>query len=73
MTKVLGYCNKMAEKLIGTLTCPECGHKQEMEIPQTTCQAFYDCEGCKKQIKPTKSCCVFCDYGDKKCPIAEHS
>jgi len=62
----------MTEKLIGTLTCPECKHKQEMEIPSNSCQAFYTCDGCKEQIKPIESCCVFCDYADKKCPIAEH-
>jgi len=54
-----------------TLTCPECKHKQEMEIPTNTCQAFFKCEGCEKLIAAKKSCCVFCDYSDKPCPVAE--
>jgi len=52
----------------GIITCPECGHKQRMEIPAGKCQAFYQCNECKKTIAAKKSCCVFCDYGDRKCP-----
>jgi len=59
------------EKLVGNVTCPKCGHKQPMEIPISSCQAFYKCEGCGKTISAKKSCCVFCDYGDRKCPVAE--
>jgi hypothetical protein len=59
------------KKLIGDLTCPKCGHKQKMEIPTSTCQAFYKCEGCGKIIMAEKSCCVFCDFGTIKCPAAE--
>jgi hypothetical protein len=57
--------------ITGTLTCPDCGHRQPIQIPTTKCQAFYRCEGCKKMIQAKKSCCVFCDYGDRKCPVAE--
>ena len=28
------------------------------------------CDKCKKVISAKKSCCVFCDYGDRKCPVA---
>lgn len=52
----------------GTLTCPECGHKQKMEIPSKSCIPFYICESCGKTIQ-AKSCCVFCDYADKACPV----
>jgi hypothetical protein len=57
--------------MIGNITCPECEHKQPMNIPDKSCQAFYKCESCEKIISAKKSCCVFCDYGDRKCPIAE--
>ena len=60
-----------APELPGNLTCPECGRKQPAEIPAIKCQAFYKCENCKRIIKAKESCCVFCDYGDKKCPAAE--
>ena len=59
------------EKIIGNVTCPECKHVQPIEIPTQSCMAFYKCEECKKLIKAQKSCCVFCDYGDRKCPVAE--
>jgi len=58
----------MAKKLFGTLTCPECGHKQKMEIPQTLCRHAYKCDNCKKNIKGKKKC-IFCEYADKRCPI----
>jgi hypothetical protein len=55
------------KNLIGTLTCPECRHKQKMEIPTKGCMYFYVCENCKKIIKG-KNRCVFCSYADKECP-----
>jgi len=58
-------------KIVGNITCPECKHVQPMEIPTKSCQAFYTCEGCHTMIGAKKSCCVFCDYGDRKCPVAE--
>ena len=59
---------------IGNITCPECKHVQSIEMPQISCLAFYKCEECKKTIAAKESCCVFCDYGDRMCPIkAQHS
>ncbi|MBI4287460.1 MAG: hypothetical protein HY671_03395 [Chloroflexi bacterium] len=55
---------------IGVLTCPRCGHKQEQEIPVVACIPFYECQGCRELISAEKSCCVFCDYGDRPCPAA---
>ncbi|GEM_PF-1837144 len=60
-----------AKAIIGNVTCPKCGHKQPMSIPHGKCQAFYTCKGCGKMIAAEKTCCVFCDYGDRKCPAAE--
>jgi len=54
---------------MGTVTCPDCQHKQEMEIPQGKCLPFYICEVCKKEIQAKKQCCVFCEYGDKACAV----
>ena len=54
--------------LFGTLTCPECGLKQKMEMPSKGCLYFYKCDGCGKLISG-KNKCVFCSYGDKKCQI----
>lgn len=57
--------------IIGNVTCPKCNHVQPMTIPTHSCQAFYKCSGCDKMISAEKTCCVFCDYGDRKCPIAQ--
>lgn len=56
--------------IIGTLTCPHCGGKQQAEIPEGKCVPFYTCNACGKLVQAKKVCCVFCDYGDRKCPIA---
>ena len=58
------------KELMGIITCPKCGHKQILEIPTYSCQAMYQCEECMEMISAEKTCCVFCDYGDRKCPVA---
>ena len=60
-----------ASKLIleSTVTCPDCGHKSREAMPTDACQYFYDCKGCGALLKPKAGdCCVFCSYGDVKCP-----
>lgn len=56
----------------GNITCPECGHIQRMKIPAGQCIPFYKCEACAKLIKAKDSCCVFCDYADKACPVSHN-
>ena len=52
-----------------TLTCPECGTKQQAEMPADACQHFYKCTNCEAMLKPKEGeCCVFCSYADNKCP-----
>jgi DNA-directed RNA polymerase subunit RPC12/RpoP len=46
--------------LKSTITCPECGHKTEEEMPTTACQFFYECDNCKQTL--------FCSYGTVACP-----
>ena len=58
------------DELVGNITCPKCGHVQPMTIPTNSCQAFYKCEGCEEMIAAKESCCIFCDYGDRPCPVA---
>ena len=66
--------NKDEQKDIATLTCPQCGHKQQEEIPTTSCVPFYVCEGCGETIKAQgENCCVFCSYADKQCPLKKKS
>lgn len=55
-----------------TITCPHCGHKKTETMAADKCIMQYTCESCKKVIKHKKGdCCVFCSYGDVKCPTAE--
>ena len=59
----------MKTELKSTITCPECGHKKEEEMPTDACQFFYECENCKAVLKPNKGdCCVYCSFGNIPCP-----
>lgn len=52
-----------------TLTCPECGFQKTEEMPTDSCVFFWECEDCKRLLKPKHGdCCVFCSYGSVKCP-----
>lgn len=56
-------------ELQSMLTCPECGFQKMETMPTDACQFFYECENCKKVLKPKPGdCCVFCSYGTVKCP-----
>ena len=49
-------------------TCPECKHKQKVEIPKNACLWCVVCDGCRKLIKaPKNKCCIICAYCDVKC------
>ncbi|HAC88582.1 MULTISPECIES: GDCCVxC domain-containing (seleno)protein [Gammaproteobacteria] len=51
------------------ITCPHCGHQKTETMPTDACQYFYDCESCKRVLKPNAGdCCVFCSFGTIKCP-----
>jgi len=51
------------------ITCPYCGYRKTEEMPVDACLWFYECENCKAVLHPVKGhCCVFCSYGDIKCP-----
>jgi hypothetical protein len=52
-----------------TITCPECGHQSKDLMPTNACQFYYDCKGCGAVLRPLAGdCCVYCSYGDVKCP-----
>ncbi len=51
------------------ITCPKCGFVKEEELPTDVCLLKYDCTNCPEVMMPDKGdCCVFCTYGDDKCP-----
>jgi len=56
-------------KLNSKITCPHCGFVKEEIMPTDSCQFFYICKNCKKTLRPLgEDCCVYCSYGDTKCP-----
>ena len=59
----------MEVTLHSVITCPHCGAKSEEVMPTDACVYFYECQGCRKLLKPTPGdCCVFCSFGTVKCP-----
>jgi hypothetical protein len=53
--------------------CPECGHTAVETMPTTSCLFFYACKGCAAVLKPKPGdCCVFCSYGDVRCPSKQN-
>ena len=54
------------------VTCPECGHAATEMMPMDRCVFFWECVACRAVIKPKHGdCCVFCSYGDKRCPFLQ--
>lgn len=55
--------------LQSVLTCPHCGFQKEETMPTDACMWFYECEHCKRVLRPKPGdCCVFCSFGSVKCP-----
>ncbi len=55
--------------LESTIVCPRCGFSATETMPVDACQYFYECAGCGVVLRPKPGdCCVFCSYGDRKCP-----
>ena len=60
--------------LFSKLTCPECGHTEEQEMPENACVYFHTCSSCGVRLKAREGdCCVFCSYGDVPCPPVQIS
>ena len=61
-------------QLQSIITCPYCQYKSTEEMPIDYCQYFWECPSCHNQLKPKKSdCCVYCSYGNVKCPPIQKS
>jgi hypothetical protein len=55
------------------ITCPECQHQKEENMPMDSCVLFYECENCHAILRPHLGhCCVFCSYGSVECPPIQH-
>ena len=59
----------MSLVLESTIACPHCGARTRETMPTDACIWFWDCPACAALLKPLAGdCCVFCSYGDVKCP-----
>ena len=57
-----------------TITCPSCAWKKKEKMSKDSCLYFYKCSNCNALLKPKqKICCIFCSYGDIKCPPIQKS
>lgn len=66
--------NSPMVNMVSTLTCPNCGHRESVEMPVDACQYFYHCKGCGDRLRPKPGdCCVFCSYGTVPCPPVQSS
>jgi hypothetical protein len=55
--------------LMSEITCPKCKFRKKEIMPTDQCLLKYTCTNCKAELYPDeKDCCVFCTYGDHKCP-----
>lgn len=65
----------MAQPILeSTLTCPRCGFPQRLAMPTDACLFFHECVHCRALLRPKPGdCCVFCSYGDVKCPPRQQS
>ncbi len=55
--------------LTSKITCPKCGITALEAMPSNACIYFYECTACHKLLQPLSGdCCVFCSFGDTKCP-----
>ena len=61
--------NGAVPALQSTLTCPACAVETVETMPTDACLFFWNCPGCGAHLKPKSGdCCVFCSYGNVKCP-----
>jgi hypothetical protein len=54
------------------VTCPVCAAVSSETMPTDRCVYFYECPTCRSILKPKAGdCCVFCSYGDRRCPFVQ--
>ncbi len=56
-------------KLESVVTCPKCGFKSNEIMPTQFCLIRYQCKNCSSILVPKEGDdCIFCSWGDTKCP-----
>lgn len=50
------------------VTCPYCGYKEQVEMPENSSEYNHRCDRCKRIIHARQDeHCVICSYGDREC------
>ena len=66
-----GMLNGMADLSV-SITCPACQQAASATMPDDRCVVSYECPSCGTTLRPLAGdCCVFCSYGDKRCPFVQ--
>ena len=61
-------------RLITTVTCPVCDFPAQEAMPIGESIQYYQCMECGSLLTPEPGdCCVFCSYGDVRCPDARRT
>ena len=56
------------------IQCPNCGHKEEMDMPDYVCVRVFRCSSCQEIVHPKEGdCCVFCSFAEDKCPAKQQN
>ena len=54
---------------ISKVKCPKCQFEKNEKMPTEVCLLSYKCHNCGLEMQSKNGdCCVFCSYGDKRCP-----
>ena len=62
---------KDAAPTTAVITCPHCAARRTEKMPAGACLFFYRCTRCGAVLRPRAGdCCVFCSYGDRRCPTS---
>ncbi|HEX3423128.1 MAG TPA: GDCCVxC domain-containing (seleno)protein [Sphingomicrobium sp.] len=65
--------SSFVNRLISTLTCPQCGKTSKEKMPTEACQYFYDGSHCGAVLSPIPGdCCLFCSYSDVPRPLVQN-
>ena len=52
-----------------SIVCPACGVMAVETLPDDRCLYFWECPACGTLVRPLPGdCCVFCSYGEQRCP-----
>jgi hypothetical protein len=61
----------MADLLVNVV-CPACRRVSVETMPTDRCVLTFECPACHTVLAPKPGdCCVFCSYGDKRCPFMQ--